>query len=178
MKSNQYPYNFRVGSTKTPVKTSFAQVYTPVKTSTPRPATQPKPTIQSNPKPAIQPKPKQTTVSKYSKKASVSIELPKTANTYLGPKGYTIYKSDLTETQIQYVKDALTIKPVTPGITLAATTTFPSYRESAQNYMSPGVSVSPILAFQRPPKSHQAKTLMSHLSVYCAIINKKSSPHM
>jgi superfamily II DNA or RNA helicase len=141
MKSNQYPYNFRVGSNKTPqVKTSFAQVYTPVKASQPiqsKPVKSTPNKSQPNKSMSIQSTPKPASTPKYSKKASISIELPKTANTYLGPKGYTIYKSDLTETQIQYVKDALTIKPVTPGITLAATTTFPSYRESAQKLYVP-----------------------------------------
>lgn len=76
--------------------------------------------------------------SSFSKKKVVSpVEMPKTANTYLGPKGYTIYKSDLTDAQIQYIKDALTVKPVTPGITLAATTTFPAYRESPQKLYVP-----------------------------------------
>ena len=67
----------------------------------------------------------------------VNIEMPKTANTYLGPKGYTIYKSDLNDAQIQFIKDSLTVKPVTPGIVLAATTTFPAYRESTQKLYVP-----------------------------------------
>jgi superfamily II DNA or RNA helicase len=70
-------------------------------------------------------------------KTPASVDLPKTANTYIGPKGYTIYKSDLNEAQIQFVKDALTVKPVTPGITLGATTSFPAYRESTQKLYVP-----------------------------------------
>ena len=72
-----------------------------------------------------------------SKSKMVIIEMPKTANTYLGPKGYTIYKSDLNDAQIQFIKDSLTVKPVTPGIVLAATTTFPAYRESTQKLYVP-----------------------------------------
>ena len=72
-----------------------------------------------------------------SKSKMVNIEMPKTANTYLGPKGYTIYKSDLNDAQIQFIKDSLTVKPVTPGIVLAATTTFPAYRESTQKLYVP-----------------------------------------
>jgi len=80
---------------------------------------------------------KAPSVKAPSKSKIVNIEMPKTANTYLGPKGYTIYKSDLNDVQIQFIKDSLTVKPVTPGIVLAATTTFPAYRESTQKLYVP-----------------------------------------
>jgi superfamily II DNA or RNA helicase len=80
---------------------------------------------------------KAPSVKAPSKSKMVNIEMPKTANTYLGPKGYTIYKSDLNDAQIQFIKDSLTVKPVTPGIVLAATTTFPAYRESTQKLYVP-----------------------------------------
>ncbi len=62
---------------------------------------------------------------------------PKTLNTYIGPKGYTVYKSELTADEIQRVKTALTVKPYTPGITLATTATFPAYRESGAKLYLP-----------------------------------------
>ncbi len=58
-------------------------------------------------------------------------------NTYLGQKGYTISKSDLTSEQISDVKRELTVKPYTPGITLKDTSEFPVYRESAQKLYVP-----------------------------------------
>jgi hypothetical protein len=64
-------------------------------------------------------------------------EMPKTLSTYLGPKGYTIPKSELTESQIKFIKDTLTIKPYTPGISLASTASFPAYRESTQKIYVP-----------------------------------------
>lgn len=62
---------------------------------------------------------------------------PKTLNTYIGPKGYTVYKSELSADEIQRVKTALTVKPYTPGITLASTATFPAYRESGAKLYLP-----------------------------------------
>lgn len=58
--------------------------------------------------------------------------MPKTLNTYLGQKGYTILKSELNVDQQHFIRTELTVKPHTPGITLKDTaSTFPAYRESA-----------------------------------------------
>ena len=70
-------------------------------------------------------------------KTKVPLVMPKTLNTYIGSKGYTIPKSEMSEEQIQYIKDALTVSPVTPGIMLAATTKFPAYRESTKKMYVP-----------------------------------------
>ena len=70
-------------------------------------------------------------------KSKTVLVMPKTLNTYIGSKGYTIPKSEMSEEQIQYVKDALTVSPVTPGIMLAATTKFPAYRESTKKMYVP-----------------------------------------
>ena len=64
-------------------------------------------------------------------------EMPKTLSTYLGPKGYTIPKSELTEEQLKYIKDSLTIRPCTPGAPMTTTTSFPAYRESTQKIYVP-----------------------------------------
>jgi superfamily II DNA or RNA helicase len=65
------------------------------------------------------------------------IDFPKTLNTYVGPKGYTILKSELSEAQIKQIKELLTVKPFTPGISLVGTTSFPAYRESTQKIYVP-----------------------------------------
>jgi superfamily II DNA or RNA helicase len=65
------------------------------------------------------------------------VEFPKTLNTYVGPKGYTVLKSELTETQIKQIKELLTVKPFTPGISLVGSTSFPAYRESTQKMYMP-----------------------------------------
>jgi len=70
-------------------------------------------------------------------KPPATIEMPKTLTTYLGQKGYTILKSELDETQIRFIKDTLTIRPFTPGMTQAATVSFPAYRESSQKIYVP-----------------------------------------
>ena len=59
----------------------------------------------------------------YYKKSQKTVfqEMPKTLTTYLGPKGYTIPKSELTEDQLKYIKDSLTIRPCTPGAPMATT---------------------------------------------------------
>ena len=74
---------------------------------------------------------------KNKKNKPASLVMPKTLNTYMGSKGYTIPKSELSEEQIQFIKDALTVSPVTPGIVLAATTKFPAYRESTKKMYVP-----------------------------------------
>jgi superfamily II DNA or RNA helicase len=64
-------------------------------------------------------------------------EMPKTLSTYLGPKGYTILKSELDETQIRFIKETLTIRPFTPGMTLSASVSFPAFRESPKKIYVP-----------------------------------------
>jgi superfamily II DNA or RNA helicase len=66
-----------------------------------------------------------------------TIEFPKTLNTYVGPKGYTVLKSELTDAQIGQIKELLTVKPFTPGISLVGTVVFPAYRESTQKIYMP-----------------------------------------
>jgi len=53
-------------------------------------------------------------------------------NTYLGPKGYTIYKKELLLEQQHFIRTELTAKPYTPGTPSSSSqsTTFPVYRES------------------------------------------------
>lgn len=71
------------------------------------------------------------------KKLKPELDFPKTLNTYIGPKGYTILKSELTEKHISQIKELLTVKPFTPGISLVGTTSFPAYRESTQKIYMP-----------------------------------------
>jgi superfamily II DNA or RNA helicase len=75
--------------------------------------------------------------SPRSSETPVSDEMPKTLSTYLGPKGYTIFKSELSESQLKFIKDSLTIRPCTPGMVTPATATFPAYRESTQKIYVP-----------------------------------------
>lgn len=76
-------------------------------------------------------------VPKTAKPKKETVEFPKTLNTYVGPKGYTVLKSELTETQIGQIKELLTVKPFTPGISLVGSTSFPAYRESTQKMYMP-----------------------------------------
>jgi hypothetical protein len=76
----------------------------------------------------------------YSKKdnePSKAINMPKNLNTYLGQKGYTILKSELQPTQIQYIKEQLLIKPCTPGAPIAIDKSYPVYRESDKKIYVP-----------------------------------------
>ena len=71
---------------------------------------------------------------------NASIQLPKTLNTYLGQKGYTIYKKDLNNEQQQFLKTELTAKPFTQGSFgpgASQTHTFPIYRESDNKFYVP-----------------------------------------
>jgi len=58
-------------------------------------------------------------------------------NAYLGAKGYTISKSELTDEQIRAIKKELTVRPYTPGVSLKDTSEFPAYRESVSKLYVP-----------------------------------------
>lgn len=60
-------------------------------------------------------------------------------NTYLGQKGYTIQKNELTIEQQKQLRNDLTIKPFSlqSGLGISNDKTFPSYRESAGKFYVP-----------------------------------------
>lgn len=64
-------------------------------------------------------------------------EWSKNLNTYLGNKGYTIQKDELTIKQELKIKEMLTVKPFVPGSPVQVQKTFPAYRESAKKLYVP-----------------------------------------
>lgn len=64
---------------------------------------------------------------------------PQTLNTYLGPRGYTISKTELTDQQLQNIRKMLTVKPVAGGAAYGAVDTveYPIYRESSNKIYLP-----------------------------------------
>ena len=66
-----------------------------------------------------------------------NVEMPKNINSYLGQKGYTILKSDLSVSQQQHIKEQLLIKPCTPGAPIAIDKSFPAFRESDKKLYVP-----------------------------------------
>ena len=58
-------------------------------------------------------------------------------NTYLGQKGYTLPKNELTPEQQKKIRNDLTIKPFTMGAPMNDTKTFPVYRESPNKMYVP-----------------------------------------
>lgn len=60
-------------------------------------------------------------------------------NTYLGPKGYTIYKHELSPDELAALCKMLIAKPITPGVSFgpALDNDFPIYRESAKKIYVP-----------------------------------------
>ena len=58
-------------------------------------------------------------------------------NTYLGQKGYTIPKNELTPEKIKEIKTDLTIRPYTQGAPPSVVLTFPAYRESLSKIYVP-----------------------------------------
>ena len=95
-------------------------------------------------RPAVNPSSQKTTQHIPTKSTTKSNEtpipdLPQTLNTYLGPRGYTILKSELTETQLQYIRKTLTVRPVVGGAAYGATDTveYPVYRESSNKIYLP-----------------------------------------
>jgi superfamily II DNA or RNA helicase len=64
-------------------------------------------------------------------------EMPKILDTYLGTKGYTINKEDLTVKQQYFIRNSLTVKPYVPGSPTVSCETFPAYRESNNKIYMP-----------------------------------------
>jgi superfamily II DNA or RNA helicase len=58
-------------------------------------------------------------------------------NTYLGHKGYTIPKIELTIEQQKKIRNDLTIKPFSPGNMGGEQKSFPAYRESSNKFYVP-----------------------------------------
>lgn len=65
------------------------------------------------------------------------IEWPQNLNTYLGNKGYTILKSELSIKHQLTLKDMLMVKPFVPGSPVQLQKTFPAYRESDKKIYVP-----------------------------------------
>ena len=69
--------------------------------------------------------------------STVVTKIPK-IDTYLGQKGYTILKKDLTPAQLDFIKTELTVKPYVPGAPgNSGQNTFPAYRESGNKIYVP-----------------------------------------
>jgi hypothetical protein len=51
--------------------------------------------------------------------------MPKNLNTYLGQKGYTVLKTELTIKQQLFIKEQLTVKPYVPGSPVQLQNIFP-----------------------------------------------------
>lgn len=75
-------------------------------------------------------------MSKQIKKEEV-IEWPQNLNTYLGNKGYTILKNELSIKQQLALKEMLMVKPYVPGSPVQVQKTFPAYRESDKKLYVP-----------------------------------------
>ena len=71
------------------------------------------------------------------KKIEEPIEWPQNLNTYLGNKGYTILKSELSIKHQLALKDMLMVKPYVPGSPVQVQKTFPAYRESDKKIYVP-----------------------------------------
>ena len=71
-------------------------------------------------------------------------------NTYLGNKGYTILKSELSIKDLHALKEMLMVKPYVPGSPVQLQKTFPAYRESDKKIYVPRYFGEEILG---PPKT-------------------------
>ena len=58
-------------------------------------------------------------------------------NSYVGNKGYTIYKNEITKEELEYLKEELIAKPFTNGMIKSTQDTFPIYRESEKKIYVP-----------------------------------------
>jgi len=63
-----------------------------------------------------------------------------TKTTYVGPQGYTLFKKEWTEEQLETMRQVLTVRPISNGIGASIggpDLTFPIYRESANKMYMP-----------------------------------------
>ena len=58
-------------------------------------------------------------------------------NTYLGQKGYTIPKNELTLEQQKSIRQSLTIEPFVMGAPVNGAKSYPIYRESPNKFYVP-----------------------------------------
>ena len=65
------------------------------------------------------------------------IDWPQNLNTYLGNKGYTILKNELSISLQLKLKEMLMVKPYVPGSPVQLQKTFPAYRESDKKIYIP-----------------------------------------
>lgn len=68
---------------------------------------------------------------------SSSIACTNTLNTYLGHKGYTLLKSEISAKEQTEIKEELMIRPYIPGSPVQMQTTFPAFRESPNKLYVP-----------------------------------------
>jgi len=70
-------------------------------------------------------------------KINETIEWPQNLNTYLGNKGYTILKTELSIKHQLSLKEMLMVKPYVPGSPVQLQKIFPAYRESDKKIYIP-----------------------------------------
>jgi superfamily II DNA or RNA helicase len=73
----------------------------------------------------------------FKNQISFDESIPKNINTYLGQKGYTIPKSEISVKLQNFIKDQLMVRPYIPGAPIANTNTFPAFRESDKKLYVP-----------------------------------------
>ena len=73
--------------------------------------------------------------NKTNNKENTSYQNTILQNTYLGNKGYTILKTEMSIKQQLSLKEMLMVKPYVPGSPVQVQKTFPAYRESEKKYM-------------------------------------------
>jgi len=85
------------------------------------------------------PIPKTTPKKPAPKSEPARPDFPKTLNTYLGPRGYTVPKSELTEEQISTLRRELTVRPSAGAVGYgpADTVEYAIYRESPNKIYLP-----------------------------------------
>ena len=96
-------------------------------------------------------KPKSTSNNATSS-AKPSFNLVNDLNTYLGQKGYTIPKSELTVEQQNYIKEQLMARPYVLDSPIIVDKTFPVYRESVSKLYVPRYYGVKLLG---PPKEYK-----------------------
>lgn len=62
-------------------------------------------------------------------------DTPKVLNTYIGQKGYTLLKKEMTQSHVDIIRKDLFVRPRVPGAPVPTTGGFKVYRESNNKYL-------------------------------------------
>jgi superfamily II DNA or RNA helicase len=100
-----------------------------------------------------------TKLKNINKDVCLDMDIPKNINTYLGSKGYTILKNDISVKVQYFIREQLTVKPFVPGSPVNLNTSFPVYRESDKKLYIPRYYGEELFGLPKEVKINEGKDI-------------------